>query len=379
MILSKFLFPGLFGFAARGGELLLLLSLAVLFAFSAFSVYLGFSIIIGGFLAGITLANLPYNFEIIGRVKPLRDFFSILFFVSLGMQVVITGWERFLIPAVILFAFVMIVKPFVIMALTNFFGYANRTSFITGISLAQVSEFGLIIVAQGLLLGHIGQEFLSIVILLAIATIAVSTYLIKYDNQIFNLLSPILKPLQKVGRPRREIKLPKPRKYSIVIVGCDRLGFGIVKTVKKMRKKYMVVDFDPEVIKRLRSNNVPCMYGDISDIEILERIKFADVKMVISTIPVLDINTILLKVIRKKNKKALVFLTSNSLDEALDLYDRGADYIILPHFLGGAHASILLEESVKNIKNFLDRRTSHIKELKHRRILGHRHPKHHHH
>lgn len=376
-VLSKFAFPDLFRFAARSGELLLLISLAVLFAFSALSVYLGFSIIIGGFLAGLTLANLEYNFEIIGKVKPLRDFFAILFFVSLGMQVIITGVETLIVPAIILFLFIILVKPLVIMILTNFFGYANRTSFLTAVSLAQVSEFGLIIIAQGLVLGHIGEELLSLVIVLAIASITVSTYFIKYDQKLYNFLSRYLRPLEKIGQLRRELKLPKPNKYSTLVVGCDRIGYSIVKTLRRMKKKYLVIDYNPELIRKLHRDRIPCMYGDISDIEILERLNIRDLKMIISTIPALDVNTILLKVIRRKNKNALVFLTSNDVDDALRLYELGADYVILPHFLGGDHVSVLMEESVKDIKTLLKTRSGHIKELRHRNLIGHRYPRRH--
>jgi len=84
-ICSKYLFPKLFGFASKNSELLLIISLAVCFIFSLAFQYLGFSIIIGAFLAGITLGNLEYNWEIVAKVRSLRDFFALLFFVSLGM------------------------------------------------------------------------------------------------------------------------------------------------------------------------------------------------------------------------------------------------------------------------------------------------------
>jgi len=257
------------------------------------------------------------------------------------------------------------------------FGYANRTSFLTAVSLAQISEFGLIIAQQGLFLGHISQEILSLIVVIAILSIATSTYYIKYDNKLFQLLAKVLKPLEFFGKQHREIRVAKPRKYSVLVVGCDRVGYGIVKTIKKMRKRYLVVDYNPEVIKRLMNQRIPCLYGDIGDIEILDRIRLPDVKMIVSTIPVLDLNSILLKVVRRKNKKALVFLTANNMDEALSLYERGADYVILPHFLGGAHVSVLMQESVQNLKKLLERKSTHIKELKHRMYLGHRHPRHH--
>lgn len=375
VVFCKYVFPSLFRFAAKSTELLLLLSLAVLFAVSAFTVYLDFSIVIGGFIAGITLASLPYNFEIIARVKSLRDFFAILFFFSLGMQMVLSGIDKVANLIIVMIFFVLLVKPLVTMILTSMFGYAQRTSFLTGISLAQVSEFGLIIVAQGLMLGHIGKEFMSLVIILAIISITISTYFIEYDSFLFKKLSRFITPLLRFTKSRHEIAMPRKKDFDVLIVGCDRVGFSIVKTLKKMRKKVIVVDYNPDVVRHLRSKKIPCLYGDISDIDIIERINLNALNYVISTMPALDVNTVLLKAVRKHNKKALVFLTAHDVDEALELYDIGADYVILPHFLGGHHVSVLLEESTKDFQSLLKTKKSHIKELRHRVVLGHRHPK----
>ena len=83
---GKFIFPKLFRFAARSKELLFLTSLTVLFIFAIFAHYLSFSVAIGAFVAGVALASLPYHFDIVGKVNPLKSFFATLFFVSLGMQ-----------------------------------------------------------------------------------------------------------------------------------------------------------------------------------------------------------------------------------------------------------------------------------------------------
>ena len=77
--------------------------------------YLGFSIAIGAFVAGISLANLPYNIEIIGRIKPLRNFFSVIFFVSLGMELLLSTFENILIPLIVMLVLVIFAKPFIIM------------------------------------------------------------------------------------------------------------------------------------------------------------------------------------------------------------------------------------------------------------------------
>jgi len=82
---------------------------------------------------------------------------------------------------------------------------------------------------------------------------------------------------------------------------------------------------------------------------------------------------------KKGNPNIVIFVTTYQVDDALQLYDAGADYVILPHFLGGHHASVLLEEASKDITKLVKRKLSHIKELNSRKELGHEHPRQHHH
>lgn len=150
---SKFVFPKIFTFAAKSQEMLLLIALFVCFLFSILFNYIGFSIIIGAFIAGVTLANLPYNIEIISRVKSLRDFFSTIFFVSLGMDLAVGSVSKIMVPLFLILLATVFLKPIITMFVTSYFGFKKRTSFYTGMSLGQVSEFSLIIVSQGLVLG----------------------------------------------------------------------------------------------------------------------------------------------------------------------------------------------------------------------------------
>ena len=144
IVASKYLFPAIFKFAAKSKELLFLLSITTCLLFGIAGLELGFSIAIGGFIAGLALANLPYNFQIISLVTPLRDFFATLFFVALGAELMLPSVREVMTPVICLLAFVLFIRPVITMILTNFFGYANKVSFLVSSSLTQVSEFGLI-------------------------------------------------------------------------------------------------------------------------------------------------------------------------------------------------------------------------------------------
>ena len=121
---------------------------------------------------------------------------------------------------------------------------------------------------------------------------------------------------------------------------------------------------------------VPCIYGDIGDIEVLERLNLKNSAMIISTVPTKSDNLLLLQEAKKVNKKVVVFVTGSQIEEALELYDAGADYVILPHFLGGEHASLILESFGSNLKKLLENKIRHIEELSKRHSIGHEHPMH---
>ena len=138
----------------------------------------------------------------------------------------------------------------------------------------------------------------------------------------------------------------------------------------------MVVDYNPETIMDLAKEGVECRYGDASDSELLNELNFSKAKMVYSTIPDFDTNIILVDKIRESNKKAIIIVVSHQIDEAIELYDKGATYVLMPHFLGGHHTSTLIERYGLNLNKFLKEKTIHIEHLKNRKEIGHEHPKH---
>ncbi|MBI2651304.1 cation:proton antiporter [Candidatus Woesearchaeota archaeon] len=379
ILISKYAFPLLFAFAAKSRELLFISAISISLLYSMLFSYLGFSIAIGAFIAGISLANLPYSLEIIGRIKPLRDFFSIIFFVSLGMALLLSSFNLILKPLIALFLLVIAIKPLIVMFIISFFGYKKRISFLTSVSLAQISEFSLIVASQGVIYGHISQNIFSLVVILAITTIAITSYLLKYEHNIYSKISNYLAAFDKLSKKKEsetQIEMPKKSAYEVILCGYNRIGYSIVKTLKKKGKKLLVIDIDPKIAQNLKEQKIDSIYGDISDIELLDRLDFKKAKMVISTVSTKEDNMLLINKIRKENKKIPIFVTATQIKDALELYDSGADYVVLPHLLGGEHVSLLVREFIGNISKIIAHKISHIKELKERHGLSHEHPAH---
>lgn len=371
---ALFIFPSLFKFAAKSREYLFLLSIAVCFVFAMLFHLLGFSIAIGAFIAGVSLANLPWKIEIEGLVTSIKDFFAIIFFISLGLQLTIGSFENLFWPFIALLLFTIIAKPIVLMLICGLFGYKKRPAFLSALTLAQSSEFSLILVAQGLVLNHIGKDIFTMSVFLGLITITLTSYFINFDSQIYKAMSKYLGIFERVTKGGAHLEyLPKRRKkYDVILCGNNRIGYGVFETVRKQKKSLLVIDFNPDIIRKLIKMKVSCIYGDVGDHEVLNKIDFSEAKILISTIPDHTDSHILIKKARNANKKLIIIVTSNQVDDALELYDAGADYVILPHYLGGQHVSFMLQDFHKDVKNVIKARISHIKELKRRHNIGHR-------
>jgi Trk K+ transport system NAD-binding subunit len=161
---------------------------------------------------------------------------------------------------------------------------------------------------------------------------------------------------------------------EVILCGCNRTGYPVLKKIVDMKKSVVVIDYNPNVIEKLSNEGIPTIYGDAADPEILDTISFDNLELFISTSQDIEDNLFLLKQIRERNKKAIIFLSASDVDEALVLYDKGCDYVIIPHFLGGIHASLLVEKFNQNIENLVEHKQQHLRELMERKKIGKHHP-----
>jgi len=368
--LSIYVLPAIMKRVAKSQEYLLLFSLGWCLLLAVVFHKLKFSMEIGALLAGVALSMSSYRHEIISKLRPLRDFFIFLFFIYLGSQMVLSSLSNNIVPIIVLSAFVIIGKPIVVYIIMGLLGYTKKSSLFTGLALAQISEFSLILIALGVKLGQLSPEILSLVTTVGLITIAGSTYLMMHSEIIFSRLS---KFLPNIGKEQNAniIKNTNHSHNEVVIFGYDKVGFSLLNSFKKMGKKYLIIDYNPEVIKYLETMKVNCAYGDAENDDLLYDLCLSKKKMVVSTIPVYETNSLILRNIREYSDKTIVILVSNSIEDSLKLYDQGANYVIIPRFLGGEHASRLIERNEFNIDLFTKTKMAHINHLGDRKSIKH--------
>lgn len=367
--LSKSVFPKIVEFIAKSPETLFLVSLAWVFGLAAVvsSSYVGFSIEIGGFLAGLALANSMANYQIIAKAKILRDFFIVIFFVLLGVQMSFANIPQIIIPAIVLSLFVLLLKPFIVMIIFSVLGYRKRTSFLTGVSLSQVSEFSLILVFLGYKLGHINQSIISLITLVGLITFATSTYMITHWKNLYRKFAGKIAFMERTNIKKEEIFESEENfdnlEGHVVVVGADQMGQSILEALEDKDKEVVVVDFDPSIFKKLKDlptgrqgKKIHRLFGDISDLDIQKKAKIDNAKLVISTIPDLEDNLLLLKELKHENGRAKILVMAYDSKDAKILYKEGADYVILPHLAGGRQiAKIILDDHMERIEKLKEK------------------------
>ncbi|MBR9704484.1 hypothetical protein GOV12_03675 [Candidatus Pacearchaeota archaeon] len=366
LIVAVFLFAHyilrrILNFIAASHETLFLFGIAWALVIATLFYEMGFSLEIGALVAGMAIASSKYHLELGGKIKPLRDFFIVIFFVFFGAQLAgPLSWNLIKI-ALIFSAFIIIAKPIMIMIALRFFGYKKKTNFFTGISLAQISEFSLILALIGYTLNHIGQEIISLIVLIALITIGISSYSISYSSSLFHRLGILLNIFES-KKTNKDI-ISKKAQYDIILFGYHRIGYKILSSLKKMKSSFVIVDFNPKVIYSLSKKGIPVIYGDGGSRDFLKELPLKKAKIILSTVPDTETNLIIRERLKEINPKAAFIATTEQPLNALDLYAKGVDYVIVPHHLGGDFASHLIKTLHTDKKRYKEAGKKHKKDL----------------
>lgn len=357
---SYFIIKPMGKFLSTSQELLFLFAIAWGFGVATLFYEIGYSLEIGALLAGVALSTMPYATEVSSRLRPLRDFFIIVFFIALGSQLDISSVSQVLGQAVGLSLFVLIGNPIIVMIIMGVMGYTRKTSFKSGLAVAQISEFSLIFILLGQKNGQVTDVTVALVTVVGLITIAASSYMITYSDGIYSFLEKYLRLFE-----RKKLKKEKEvhHRYEAVLFGYSHGGSQFVNVFKKITKRYIVVDYDPESIERMERRNVPFIYGDATDPEMLDEINLEYAKIVVSRINDFNSNVFLLETLEKANPNAVMICHAESVKEAVELYGLGASYVIVPHFVGSEKISAFIKKNGFKKTEFKRYKENHMSQL----------------
>ncbi|MBR9680898.1 MAG: hypothetical protein GOU98_03690, partial [Candidatus Altiarchaeota archaeon] len=296
------------------------LSIAAAFGASALAANSGLSYGLGALLAGIALSFTESKHEILSLFRPLKDFFLLLFFIFVGSFVELSNPE-FLVFLII----PLLITPLVIFTSIKLMKYPTRIALVSAMSLANLSEFSLVLVWAASSIGIISQSIVSIVAL---------------NVMVSMLISPIVLQLflsfEGVEGTR------KKHKADVYLFGVHTTGRHILKDLKK--KNLLIVDSNPHHVRTLKEKKYKAILGDVGDPGFLESISVETSKLLISTVPDTHSNLVLLEYLKSTHSDALVVLISHNEADAKTLRRKGADTVVIPKKLAGRHISLFIKE-----------------------------------
>lgn len=322
MLSSRYVLPSIFERIADDTQVFFLMAISWVFLFVFVSEELDLSIEMGAFLAGIAIAQMPYSKELQARVSPLTDLFILVFFVSVSLELdataLLTYWQEAVIAALVLIP----AKFVIFFLLLDWQGFDLKTTFLGSVNMIQVSEFGLIVGTVAVAGGFIGEGILGFLTLVALLTMAVSVYVIKYNTALFERARPMLTRWES-----DEEGLDEPDEYHdhVVIVGFDEIARRAIRLLDDRYDRIVVIDRDADEIEAIEEAGYDAIFGDVQYAKIRKEagVKYAD--FVFSSSVQSDVNKVILNEVKEG---ATVFVEADRQQEAADLYERGADFVI---------------------------------------------------
>ena len=248
----------------------------------------------------------------------------------------------------------MLSKPLIIMGMSGWLGYRKRTGFLAGLSLAQISEFSLILGAMAFGIGLIGQDILGLITLVALITIGLSTYLLSAPQHVYTLFEPVLDLFERQSKERDEQGKVK-KSYDMILFGHGRYGRVIAQRLIEMGHSLLVVDFNPDEVKGQTARPYDVVFGDATDPDFFATLPLKNAKWVVSALPEHDLGVthqdprlVMIQALEDNQYKGHIAVAAHESEAVEPLEKAGADLVFLPFHDAGERAVNLIESFQQN-------------------------------
>lgn len=307
-------------------ELFLLVTLAISLGTAAVTQMVGLSLALGAFLAGLIISSSEYGHETLARLLSLRDAFVALFFVTIGILIDPSVIVDNLSLLATMIGLIVGGKLLIWTTVVRLFGYSWITALLAGIGLTQIGEFSFVLVQVAKTAGHVGSEVYNATLAASLITILVNAALVRYVPGWLGRRSLVLDQHEMAPWPPEGESLQQ----HVVLCGFGRVGSALGRALEAFGLPYVVIDRDPDIIRRAQSRGTACLYGDASHHELLVKAGAADASLIIVALPEIEPAALTVGRIRNLNPKIPILARAHGVAEAERLGAVGASEVIQP-------------------------------------------------
>jgi CPA2 family monovalent cation:H+ antiporter-2 len=356
IVVGTRLVPRLMVYVARWNsrELFLLAVIAIGLGVGYATYLFGLSFAFGAFVAGMVLSESDHSHQALSDILPLRDLFSLLFFVSVGMLLDPAFFFENIATVLVVVLLVGLGKSIIFAALTRLFGYGNVVPIAVGLSLFQVGEFSFVLARVGLARDAITPDLYALILSVAILTMLLTP-----------LASQMIEPIYRLRKrwfkfePLNTVNLPAEGLHGhVIIVGFGRIAQFVADVLQRLHQQFVIIELDQRRMERAKEAGYPVIYGDATQQLVLEAAHLATSRLLLVTVPVVAVTHAIVAGVRRLCPDLHVVARAEGLDQLRMLQELGIYEVVQPEFEAGLEitrqALLHLDVPAPEIQEFVD-------------------------
>ncbi|HEX5416837.1 MAG TPA: cation:proton antiporter, partial [Chloroflexota bacterium] len=295
----------------------------------------GLSLAFGAFLAGLVVAESTYRAQVLAEILPLRDVFVALFFVSVGMLInpstLVT--EAGLIVPIVLVVLVgkSLIGTFVVLLL----GLPTRAAILTGLSLAQVGEFSFVLARIGVVDGVIPARLFDLILATALVTIVLTPTLPRAEPLLQWLITRLPGFRKHAAQPDLEPAVAEGLRDHAIIAGYGRVGQELAGALQRRGQRFVVVEYNPAIVRELQAQKVPVIYGDAASAVVLEHAGLGTARLLAILVPDVASAELTTQVAHRLYDRLAIVARVSRVTDVERLREAGASEVVQPEFEAG--------------------------------------------
>ncbi|QDV33420.1 cation:proton antiporter domain-containing protein [Tautonia plasticadhaerens] len=323
----------------RNRELFLIFIFLFCIGMATLTAWAGLALALGAFLAGLAISESEYAHQTLAEVLPFRDTLSSLFFVSVGMLLDLQYLADHL-ALILATVLAMVVLKFLAAAGPSWvFGYPMRTGTLAGLSLCQIGEFSFVLAGRGLESGILGPGDYQTFLAAAVLTMALTPIFIGLGPSISGNLER-LPPIRGLSERRRARLLadesslpPESLGDHVIIAGFGLAGRNLARVLRGIDIPYVILEMNPDSVRRLRGQGEPVLYGDCARPSVLEHAGIDRAKMLVVVISDPQATRRAVKMARFLNPGLYLVARTHYAQDIDELRHLGADEVVPEDFV----------------------------------------------
>lgn len=294
---------------------------------------IGLSISLGAFLAGLIISESEYSHQALGNILPFRDVFTSIFFVSVGMLFNMGTFVQN--PAAFIGAAlgILIAKALLAGLVVIALGFPLRTAVLAGLALSQVGEFSFILSRVGLQYQLLSEHFYQLFIIVSVLTMAITPFSINVGPRAARLLMQLPLPARlKTGMKDVQETEVEQLNDHLVIIGFGVNGKNLARAASASGIPYLVLEMNPDIVRRERLGDEPIYFGDATHLEVLHQVNMSQARVVVVAISDPAATVRMTDLIRKAFPNVHIIVRTRYIQEIHPLYEAGANEVIPEEF-----------------------------------------------